>query len=78
MKGPFLINKISKDFYYSIVNRVAICPVLGRTVTMSTYQHTCLIQMHICPIYVTLDHKTSHKGQFYEIEIYTSYESWNK
>ncbi len=26
--------------------------------------------------YVTLDHKTSHKGQFVEIEIYTSSESW--
>ncbi len=26
--------------------------------------------------YVTLDHKTSHKGQFSEIEIYTSPESW--
>ncbi len=26
-------------------------------------------------IYVTLDHKT-HKGQFSEIEIYTSSESW--
>ncbi len=25
---------------------------------------------------VTLEHKTSHKGQFYEIEIYTSSESW--
>ena len=25
---------------------------------------------------VTLDHKTSHMGQFSEIEIYTSYESW--
>ncbi len=25
---------------------------------------------------VTLDHKTSHKGQFFEIEIYTSSESW--
>ncbi len=25
-------------------------------------------------IYVTLDHKTSHKGQFWEIEIYTSSE----
>ncbi len=24
------------------------------------------------PIYVTLDHKTSHKGEFYEIEIYTT------
>ncbi len=23
-------------------------------------------------IYVTLDHKTSHKGQFFKIEIYTS------
>ncbi len=27
-------------------------------------------------LYVTLDHKTSHRGQFSEIEIYTSYESW--
>ncbi len=26
--------------------------------------------------YVTLDHKTSHKGQFFEIEIYTSPENW--
>ncbi len=25
---------------------------------------------------MTLEHKTSHKGQFFEIEIYTSYESW--
>ncbi len=25
--------------------------------------------------YVTLDHKSSHKGQFFEIEIYTSSES---
>ncbi len=25
---------------------------------------------------VTRDHKTSHKGQFFEIEIYTSPESW--
>ncbi len=27
-------------------------------------------------IYVTLDHKTSHKGTFFQIEIYTSPESW--
>ncbi len=27
-------------------------------------------------IYVTLDHKTSHKGQFFKIEIYTSYVCW--
>ncbi len=26
--------------------------------------------------YVTLDHKTSHKGKFSEIEIYKSSESW--
>ncbi len=25
---------------------------------------------------MTLDHKTSHKGNFFEIEIYTSSESW--
>ncbi len=27
-------------------------------------------------VYVTMDHKISHKGQFSEIEIYTSSESW--
>ncbi len=27
-------------------------------------------------IYVTLDTKTSHKGNFFEIEIYTASESW--
>ncbi len=26
--------------------------------------------------YVTLDHKTSHKSKFFEIEIYKSSESW--
>ncbi len=26
--------------------------------------------------YVTLDYKTSHKGQFFETEIFTSSESW--
>ncbi len=26
--------------------------------------------------YVTLDHKTSHEGQLFQIEIYTSSESW--
>ncbi len=25
---------------------------------------------------MTLDHKTSHKGQFFKIEIYTSCDSW--
>ncbi len=33
----------------------------------------CPTLLHI--LYVTLDHKTSHKGQFSEIEIYTSSES---
>ncbi len=27
-------------------------------------------------LYVTLDHKTSHKCQFFEIDISTSYASW--
>ncbi len=25
---------------------------------------------------MTLDHKTSHKGKFFKIKIYTSYERW--
>ncbi len=32
------------------------------------------VQLQI--IYVTLDHKTSHKCQFFDINIYTSTESW--
>ncbi len=28
------------------------------------------------PVYVTLDNKTSHKGQFLDTEIYTSSEIW--
>ncbi len=27
-------------------------------------------------LFVTLDHKTSHKGKFFDIEMYTSSESW--
>ncbi len=27
-------------------------------------------------IYLTLDHKTSHKGKFFEMEMYTSSDSW--
>ncbi len=34
-----------------------------------------LLYNNILYIYVTLNHKTSHMGQFFEIEIYTSYES---
>ncbi len=30
----------------------------------------------VCSVYVTLEHKTSHKGQFSEIELYASSESW--
>ncbi len=30
----------------------------------------------MCLLYVNLDHKTSHKGTFSEIEIHTSFESW--
>ncbi len=33
---------------------------------------TCIIYS----LFVTLDHKTSHKGKFFKIEIYTSSESW--
>ncbi len=34
-----------------------------------------IIKSHVKCVYVTLDHKTSHKGQFFKIEIYTSSES---
>ncbi len=32
--------------------------------------------MHPISLYVTLDHKTSHKGNSFEREIYASSESW--
>ncbi len=32
-----------------------------------------LVDVWMC---MTQDHKTSHKGQFFEIEIYTSSKSW--
>ncbi len=31
--------------------------------------------MYYCILYI-MDHKTSHKGQFFLIEMYTSSESW--
>ncbi len=34
------------------------------------------IYVQLLLICVTLDHKTNHKGQVLEIEIYTSCESW--
>ncbi len=42
-------------------------------------QTQCLIYTKIfffLKQFVTLDHKTSHKGQFFEIEIYSWSESW--
>ncbi len=40
------------------------------------YNIYCIIIVSCGLPYVTLDHKTSHKCQFFEIEIYTSSESW--
>ncbi len=36
----------------------------------------CVTEYHLLTKYVTMDHKTSHKGTFFEFEIYTSSESW--
>ncbi len=46
-----------------------------------TVLHDCIPKSRHPPLkamtaYMTLDHKTSHKGQFSEVEIYTSSESW--
>ncbi len=30
----------------------------------------------LCFLYLTLDHKSSFNSQFFEIKIYTSFESW--
>ncbi len=35
-----------------------------------------ILQIDYLSEYVTVDHKTSHKGKFFEIEIYTPSESW--
>ncbi len=38
---------------------------------MHVYMCVC-----VCVCVRPWDHKTSHKGKFFEIEIYTSHESW--
>ncbi len=53
---------------------------------ISQFKHFSLFSILLCTVisilsvlfllYVSLEHKTSHKGQFCEIEIYTSYKSW--
>ncbi len=35
-----------------------------------------VVEVQIIIKFVTLNHKTSHKGQFFEIEIYATSESW--
>ncbi len=35
-----------------------------------------ILNIHSTHTRVTLDHKTSHKGKFFEIEIYSSFEIW--
>ncbi len=45
--------------------------------TVRTYRvHIEISISSVLRTYVTLEHKTSHKGQFFEIEINTSSESW--
>ncbi len=34
------------------------------------------VSLYFYSLYMTQDHKTSHKGQFLEIDIYSSSESW--
>ncbi len=43
---------------------------------MSDIWEAKLLGSFLCLSYVTLDHKISHKGRFFKIEIYTSSESW--
>ncbi len=38
-------------------------------------KHNNIYCTHSIYIFVTLDHKTSHEGKFFEIEMYTSSES---
>ncbi len=54
--------KIRKKYISYICKCVYLCYYL------------CICVLYII-IYVILDHKTSRKAQFYEIEIYTSSES---
>ncbi len=41
-----------------------------------TLHNWWLTKYFFAPLYVTLDHKTSHKSKFFETDIYTSSESW--
>ncbi len=40
------------------------------------YIYICVCVCVCVCVRETLDHKTSHKGQLFEIERYTSYKSW--
>ncbi len=43
---------------------------------LTKYVNTVLVANLCWIIYVTVDHKTNHKGKFFEIDIYTWSESW--
>ncbi len=57
----------------------ALLTLWGRQINSSIFSNEyCFIfsQNWLLNINVTLEHKTSLKGQFFEIEIYASSESW--
>ncbi len=64
--------RIREELYYRADDSTELQEIVRRGQKASSWPvYSCLICNE-----VTLEHKTSHKGQFYEIEIYTSYESW--
>ncbi len=56
---------------HTVIQRSCIFLIYDRT-----YFQMCNYADNKMRWYVTLEHKTSHKGQFFKIEIYVSSESW--
>ncbi len=55
--------------------------IAGANISLIIYATMYLLYIRAIEVtkshtFVSLDHKTSHKGQFFKIEIYTSSEPW--
>ncbi len=65
------MNLLKED--YMQLEILAIFHVITLCIPVSQPLYLNLKQMYlILNLYVTQDHKTSHKGNFFKIEIYTS------
>ncbi len=79
--GPLYLYKETSREWWSCVTGIPLPHLLYIFYTLFIiylYKYTFILFMYMTTkfMYMTLEHKTRDKGQFYEIEIYTSSESW--